>query len=311
MSKVTNLSLIRQYLFYYADLFIPRSLARIPYLMCMEAMAMQSPLPISYWYRNSIREGNFVFGLSDLDVTAMSTKRLTHDEFNLLYKHMQDIKSIYPWLGEINLYAKEDLNLVIDLMNPFEAQRDRVLMNQLDQLPTPSKAQKCVYLLRMLYSDRVKIKVVPHLRQKKWQGHFKQTGIIHEGVITADTIKKVLFDLIGPEVLATVDFFLDKNFRAEQVCHLDTPVEWGYFFPHLYLLSQRQPLKSENEILKQIAIAQMEWEIAGIYTQRHWLGVEDYRVHFEGITKFYRSLTSDSEGDRIVKTINNLLDLNL
>jgi hypothetical protein len=85
---------LRQYIFFLADAFIPRSVARIPYQLCLEAISLSSPLKISYWCRNSINEGNFVFGLSDLDITAVSPTRFTQTEFNQLFEHTKNIKKI-------------------------------------------------------------------------------------------------------------------------------------------------------------------------------------------------------------------------
>jgi hypothetical protein len=300
-----------QNLFYQVDKFLPRSAARLPYQLCLEALALTTPVQLSIWCRNSIYDGNFVFGISDLDVTAISSMRLSEDGYKLVFNHARQIKKIYPWLGEINLYAQDDLKSISELMNPYELSRDKNLIKLTSPLTTPTIAEKCVFILRMLYSDRINLKHSPEFRQKKWKGHFEHLGIHHQGKITTDSIKAVLVEMTGTNIIPVVDFFLNEHYIAERVCHLDTPLEWGYFFPHLFLLSQGFPIETENQMLKEIAIAQMKWEIAGIYTQRHWLGTEDYRVHFEGITKFYRSLTSESEGDRIVRIVNQLLDLSI
>lgn len=284
---------MKDFIFYHLDPWIPRTLARLPYLLSLEALS--SFKDIQFWSRNSIFEGNFVFGVSDLDVTAMSEIPLDSKQMNEFYKKYLSVKKVYPWIGEINLYARTDLPTLKDIINPLEANRDKILIQELGGIKDPTTAEKCAFILRMLYSDRKKLKANPELRQKKWQGHFRHLGINHQGFITVNVIKNILVALGDEKIAPVIDVFFDENYDEMLIYHQTTPEAWAYCYPHLYLLSQKMPPQTENSFLKEVAIAQLNWDIVGIYTQKYWLNIEQYKVHVQGLLKFYQYIGAEDD----------------
>jgi hypothetical protein len=161
--------MLRDSLFYFVDKILPRKVAVIPYLSALKDFQLNSLnrwIDVSIWCRNSIYRGNYVFGLSDLDLTIYFEKDFHHQTLQEILRYQKHLKKVYPFLGELNLYVDSLSRELKGAVNYFEFHRDPILVKRIGQLESfDLKTDGAVFLLRMLYADRKKLRASPYRQE--------------------------------------------------------------------------------------------------------------------------------------------------
>lgn len=266
---------MRKQFFRGIDSLLPRWLAKAPYLfaLLLIRLLLSRPLGLKVWNRNSTKTNSFVFGVSDLDLTVLGSSLASA---GFLTKAFLSLKRVFPFLGEVNYYVEEELSFVLKRMNPFELRRDPLLGSCISESKTPSKAQKFVFLVRMLFSDVHSLGKTPVIRQAKWRHHLRETGNFREGeFITVEVVVRVLKEIASetPRICRSLDLWANQVFTKDFNPYR-APLGEGFWIlaPHLHLWfeegDEKTFLRTLSEFEKEVLRSQIDWEFWGLYTQR-------------------------------------------
>jgi hypothetical protein len=141
------------------------------------------------WLRNSIPLDYWQLGLSDLDISVKVHGGAANCA--LIWKRLQKNK-LLTLGGEIQIYSDIQLEQFLVFCNFFEALRDPYLAQRITRRTTPpAEAERLVFLLRMLASDKGLLKY-PDLRRKKWEMMLSLVGISTPSVIDVETITQIV-----------------------------------------------------------------------------------------------------------------------
>ena len=311
---------IKKYLFFYLDKFLPRKIALIPYLVAYKVLkdeTIKNPQN-ECWYRNSCFFGNFVFGLSDIDITIF-VEDYNAKNIEGIKNSIKRVKKAYPFLGEVNLYSRNQYLLYLKSLNYFEGNRDPVLIEKVRLDESYNKnVEKIVFLLRAMFSDRRNLLTCPELRQKKWKFHFDELDIIEVSQITYEIIVEKIIVLLEVDKLVQVEirnmltFVFSENYNEEKIFNTKLSDYWKFLFPHKYLWfensNDQDCLKFKNTIFEKICLRQIDWEIWGIMSQLPFInnienGIEVHMNRFIKVAETFE----DSSGFR--ERISNLINL--
>lgn len=293
--------------YYYIDLCLPRRVALIPYQLAFKYLRLQlAPLPgVSVWYRNSCYRKNLVFGVSDIDISIMI--KLDHlDEVRYIKNAISCSKNKYPFLGEVNFYVEEKISLYEPSLNYFERCRDpRLSLMFNSNLPDDMTVEKIVFLLRMVYSDRLNLLTIPRCRQKKWKIHFMDLGLSYNGEITHEVIINQIVTLLDvdvdvkKEVLSVLRLLFEKDFDESKIFQIISPI-CKFLFPNKYLWYENSEIECpdsiKNTMLEKICLRQIDWEIWGLMSQLPFIGKVDrgIEVHLKrllNVSSEFKDLT--------------------
>jgi hypothetical protein len=231
------------------------------------------------WYRNSLLQSYFCFGLSDIDVSVELKKDKSIQSNS---KKILTFFTICPLIKEINFYYPFCINELPIIGNFFELSKDPYLLTKV-QVPTISsevkEAQAFTYLFRMFFSNLNQIKKGISKRDiQKWSFHFKRTE--YPEIIPS------LFEVKNYQDLLHIIFGLfpafDKSyhFAAKHAahCHLiqmplhtqfeesEFPLEILTLLPQLFCFKPLH-LNELSEFGEKVFIEQMSWEVLGMLTQ--------------------------------------------
>ena len=269
---------LRDSFFYGVDKLLPMWMRRLPYLAALKntQLDLHGQYGISVWARNTFKSGDFVFGVSDLDLTVVieSKCELKTEWLEILHRN----KKRYPFIGEINFYFLEKTPVYLSSLNSYEGMRDPELMQLIPGRVKFDRIDKIVFLLRMLFSDREKLLSFPELRQKKWKSHFSLLGMSSSGIENFDTISEKIIQLLHDEpeirnhILSVLDFMKTNTLTDKSIFSSELPLTWKFLFPHKYLWflskSEREEVpESMSSFLIQICLRQIDWEIWGLMSQ--------------------------------------------
>ncbi len=315
---------MRHEFFMLLDNYLPRNWASAPYEIAFQSVRRDfilHGLPCQLWTRNSYRHGNFVFGLSDLDLTLyIQRDHITKGEYRVIQAVLHHAKKMFPYLGETNLYLAPLAEQFSSSLNLHERQRDP----QLDALLPPSSSENryaddIVFLIRMLHSDRLKLIHQPHLRQKKWRSHlwltlgWKMENELIDFNMVVEAILQRLDRPTKEKELVRGALYMLKNplFDEVAIYHWNMTPFWKFIFPHRYLWFERNDLEEgwDNFLaadLLQITMRQIDWEIWGLMSQYPFLPHHELmlRRHLLRLGKAANALDPRSDyPDKIEKLI--------
>jgi hypothetical protein len=302
--------LMRKQIFSRIDSVLPRRAALLPYQVALLLLKLifKVGLRIDVWNRNSTRCGSFIFGVSDLDLTLVHDGNCSPD----FIRHILSVfKSMFPFLGETNIFERHHLQYILSKMNSFELMRDPELSHHFSGQKMFSSAEKFVFIVRMLFSDADSLRNDPKLRQRKWLAHFKLIGLEIKGQsIDFEFVLKTLKELSlhSPRIENSLQKWsqlrLENGFDIYQA-HLGEG--FGIMAPHCRLWFHTNEdtsyLKNLSPIEKEILLAQIDWEICGIYSQKFYLPVKQNKEHLGGllrVRKIVQSLEDDQELDLVI-----------
>jgi hypothetical protein len=134
---------------------LPAELALAPYSFALFILKkVFSSKGFLIWDRNSIRLGDAVPGVSDLDITIISSERHPIAARREVEKEIRYISFALPVLGEINCYSNSHLSIFLPIANPLELARDPELLARFDGHCRPaSPSERLVFALRFIESD--------------------------------------------------------------------------------------------------------------------------------------------------------------
>jgi len=283
---------MRKQFFSALDSMLPRALALIPYqsALLLLKLIFEFGLGVRVWNRNSTRSGGFIFGISDLDITLVHDGRVSIDFIRFV---LTTLKKIIPFLGEANLYQADHLAKILPRMNCFELMRDPELQSRFLVKKDFNLGEKFVFIQRMLFSDAYSLKEHPLYRQLKWRNHFKLINYDFKGgVIDFQIVVNILKELSQntPRICRSIDNWCENVFKDDlDIYRTDLGEGFGIFAPHCKLWFNSSEdvsyLKTLTKIELEIFLAQIDWEVCGIYSQKFNLSKEQYRQHLEMLLK--------------------------
>ena len=234
---------------------------------------------LKMWYRNSLLQNYFRFGLSDIDI---SIELDTNFELLDSAEKIQMFFNHCPLIKEINFYYPLSLQELPSLANYFELSKDIVLSKKIQIAPNNVDfidAQKFTYLLRMYFSNLNQLKMGLSPRDvEKWSFHFELVGF-PESIKSISEVKNekdflILifsnFKLLNHSNFECIEYISQYQLQRKPL-HLllqQVPFPQGLIelMPHFFCFSGLS-LNNSNNFCEEIFISQMSWEISGLMTQ--------------------------------------------
>lgn len=280
---------------------MPRWLAILPYSVALIFIRMLFKVlfgpSTKVWSRNSTRSKTFVFGISDLDLTVLAPNRTSRQ---MLTEALRISKRIFPFLGEAHFYSTEHLSWILPHINTYELKRDPHLLAWRGLSPQENNVERFVFLQRMFFSDAHTLRSQAKYRQQKWIHHLKLTGLkVPSGLITLETVKEILMSLVeqNQSISESLDLWLKKHESGSfDVYRENLGESFKIIAPHLYLWFHDDVTRDEtflNELkpeFKSIIQRQIDWEIWGLYCQRHWMKEDQVIQHLSRLIRVKKVL---------------------
>lgn len=274
----------RYYSLFWLDSLLPRFVAAIPYKIAFIILQkrLKHLADVNIWYRNSFKKGNYVFGISDLDITILMSQKNYRESSSEILHILSSHKKIFPFLGESNFYFYELINLESACLNDFESKRDPILLFMIaSKFENENQVEKIVFLLRALSSDKEKLTNFPLIRQSKWKAHLKDLGIEIPKQVTKDFIIDTIIDLFDlpkeqhPELRKIMAISSSTEIKDHDIYHIQLPYLWKYIFPHKFIWEETHLNDDfsliKNTIIEKICLRQLNWENWGIMSQLPFL----------------------------------------
>lgn len=272
---------------------------------------------LQVWFRNSTEMGYSQFPWSDLDLTVWSNSE-NNPHLSRFFKNYRLLKKVIPILGEVNVYTPQRWNLVKELVNPHELDRDPRLAAKYQFRPNPSTSESLVFLLRMYLADH-RLSVAPSLRSKKWTYHSKQVSSPLPSPMNQKTLLKWIVSLAPPTLNQTllfdeVSIYLNKNFyRLSPKVSYPVLKEMRYvptLFFHQTSFMELWPNPLEGW-QADIIFSQARWEITGFMTQKDQFDGELFHEHLTNLRNRILALKFPSQSQdaqaQLVETLNGCL----
>lgn len=294
---------MRQIFFSFIDSLLPRSVALLPYRIALGFVSFILKLACGrdtqVWNRNSTRIGSFVFGVSDLDITVVTGKNFNETLFMDILKQS---KRLFVLIGETNFYNENDLSWILKKANLFELKRDPVLSLPYlkDINPLRTNVEKFVFIQRMLFTDFRILHENPEGRQRKWRSYLKLIEEDYDDqVICVSLVMSVLIKLLGKntEIESSLTKWLELAHKGEtDFYRKDLGQGFRILAPHCQMWDEIDVptfVLQLTEIEKMIIKRQIDWEIWGLYVQRHWLDRNQSMRHLSNLRKIYQQVRED------------------
>ena len=309
-------AMIRAFL-YFIDQILPKPIRALPYAMA--EIDLYSDLSsensgFELWSRNSFKLGSFVFGISDLDLTIVTSGNLDHLRVKDFLKRK---KKQWPFLGEANFYDRSDLINLAFFINKFEKQRDPELGRYLPEIIDESiEIEQLVFLLRLLQSDR-ELEFNPRYRHKKWIQHLAQLGITIGKTFNRSDLLDIICERIKnyPHLERGLRDWDVKRTRPDfDVYHADLDEGFKILYPHQHLWFHTDSFQSffqeRDQFEKKLIKRQIDWELWGLYTQRFYISRESMELHLSRLLKVYAFVAEETDILR-VQSLLTTMDLNI
>ena len=265
-------------------------------------------LPVELWVRNSVRQGNYRFGLSDLDLTVYSDA-MNETQFKKLKHLLTEAKKLFPFLGETNVYISPLAENLIQSANIHEIGRDPELLSRMPKVKD-HPVDKTVFLLRMLYSDKTNLLQRPELRKSKWIMHLQGTDFEEHHGFGFDSVVSYLNSIIGVHGVDEALQYLKGDVSEPSVFLDEKPKLWKYLFPHKHLWFETavpdSPEEVRGTILADICLRQIDWEVWGLMTQLPFIPDRQlgFKVHLNRLARVASEIDPDS---KVASRINYLI----
>jgi hypothetical protein len=204
-------------------------------------------------------------------------------------------KRLVPFLGESHYYARGDLALLGARINAFELRRDPVLAGFANLTRADDRVERLVFLQRMFFSDARTLAAWPAHRQRKWRHHFAVTGVaVGAGPVSTETVIGALAELLPsrPGLAASLHrWCAEEQSPGFDVYHADLGDAFRILAPHLYLWFRHDREARDRRLLaellpeeRRLVERQIDWEIWGLYCQRHGLRTSQVLEHLARLT---------------------------
>lgn len=224
------------------------------------------------WIRNSYYFKAHHPLASDIDVTYVGDSQTAKKLFSQMKRN--------KLFGELNFYPQEILSSLICLINPYELERDPILLNS-QQSMCKSSTQKEVFLARHILGDSYWLQRHPQIRIRKWKYLF---SIIQEDLGTLSMDSLMSLTTIAPALKFYLAHEQENLFNVFKNSYFRSYFPQKYIWEvadHLYLLA----LTSNERIF---LLEQIKWEFWGIGTQLHWI---DPKISYDFLERLHRIAT--------------------
>jgi hypothetical protein len=306
---LNRIILMRKQFFTSFDSVLPRWLAKLPYEVALIAIkvVLGSQVGVGVWNRNSTRTGSFILGVSDLDISALAQQEVSSQR---LYELLKKLKRVFIFLGETNLYRRDQLGMILPRMNSFELKRDPDLEKLAVHERSFDEVEKFVFTQRMLFSDALTLNENPKYRQAKWKFHMNLIGVEAPSIIeipfVIDTLKKL--SGFNPRISDSLDLWREHFHRPEfDVYRSRLGPGLKILAPHCHVWFQvhedRAFLQDLSEQERRLIRRQIDWEVWGLYTQKFHPSQTTVREHLKRLTFAYRYVAGEIEAIRLEKEI--------
>ena len=243
------------------------------------------------WIRNSFYFKAHHPLASDIDLTYIGDLQTAKNLFSKMKRN--------KLFGELNFYPKEILPSLISLINPYELERDPVLLKS--QISQDKKSiQKEVFLTRHILGDSYWLQRLPQIRLQKWKYLLK---IINEDFIDLSIDSLIKKTTISP----AIHYYLLH--QHENLFEVFKHSPYRSFFPHKHIWSSddNNYLIKLSEFEKMFLLEQIKWEFWGIGTQLHWIDLKISYAFLERLHKIAISMRANADElkamDEILKFI--------
>ncbi len=266
---------------------LPYSISTLPYDYALElARSYFKTYDIEIWSRNGHALRTLTPGASDLDLTVYTGTTGDHDYKKFICDY-ENLKKCMPFLGEVNWIDSGEAQNFKVFINPMEADRDPILRDVLGLYKKPTIVEKICFFLRCLASDTYGIRTNFSSRKRKWERHLIDLGFSDytQQVSTPSEI----FDLCEEKLLTENLPNYEKGFLGKIIKNHHQDINaWNRFYsassvrdflllaPNRWLgatihhnkMNEDLNLLSDLSTIEiDLLVAQIEWEIWGLFTQ--------------------------------------------
>ncbi|MFM6929760.1 MAG: twitch domain-containing radical SAM protein [Bdellovibrio sp.] len=268
-------------------------------------------MPVSLWYRNSLRLNYLTPLLSDIDVSFDCGELSDADVCKIQNRHNR-IRRLFLRVGEANFYVRRHKDFIQKYANPLELARDPDLLGNYDIRIKDNpllEAHKFVFAARSLNSDKHNLRKRPSLRLKKWNFHLRSLGfqevtslereslsaLLNERIFSAKSslpYAEILQGLLNNKMDARAPVWLLEK-QTSLAFFLLCPIQWLAIVAKQSDFKKCLPqLTALNPFEQQIAFCHITWEISALLTQFTWAqNPEQYNQHLKRLMQVCR-LTS-------------------
>ena len=279
-------------------------------------------LPVSLWYRNSLRLNYLTPFLSDIDI-SFDCGDMSDFEVSKIQSRHNFVRRPFLRVGEANFYVRRYQEFLQRYANPLEIARDPDLLQKYRftlKRGSLFEAQKFVFAARSLNSDWKNLRHRPQWRQAKWNYHLQTLGIQESlpslsGSSLIELLERKLFSIQSSRpYLQVMNGYLEqdskqlesawlKNKEASVAFFLLNPIGWISTVAQQTGFKEHLPdLLGLNPFEQQVAFSHISWEIAALLTQFTWVkNPEHYANHVQKLMQvcrfacpyFYQELWED------------------
>lgn len=265
-------------------------------------------LPVSLWYRNSLRLNYLTPFLSDIDV-SFDCGDLSDAEVGKIQNRHNLIRRLFLRVGEANFYVRRHKDFIQKYANPLELARDPDLLRIYDITIKANpllNAQKFVFAARSVNSDLRNLRKRPHWRLKKWNFHLRTLGLaevaafdgeslsllLNEKIFSAQSslpYTEIIKGLLNNQMQDLAPIWLSQR-ETSLAFFLLCPVQWLAVVAKQSDFKKCLPqLTTLNEFEQQVAFAHITWEISALLTQFTWVSdPERYNLHIKRLMQIGR-----------------------
>lgn len=267
--------------------FIPFFIRHFFYLLpLIKVKSFVFFLGIEAWSRNSVYFKEEVFGLSDLDITLYSHKKVTSFKRNLILFYLKVLRWFFPFVGEVIIYEEDSVKDFMPLASSLELKRDPILVKKMGIQYCVNELREA-FILNWMYNDyhrmdqsilkrRNKIDRFRLLLNLESKSYFSSEDLLMD--LLKDFIKDPeectqWFEALQKFLRAIriekrpINNWLDENKKYEEIIALCYPQLWMGAAIHnetFYEILHR--LKNHKDEHKNIFAAQISWELWGLYS---------------------------------------------
>jgi len=308
--------------------FVKHAIYLLPIL---KLKTMLFPLGISVWARNSVYFKDEVFGVSDLDISIYSYKKVSLFKKKIVYRILKIMKYFFPFMGEVIFYEAHHLRDFISYASLYELKRDPILLNKINMKNKDMDSLEKAFILNWMLNDYHRMdESILHRRNKI----DRFLNILNKNPKTYISGEDVLMDLLKDFPLSVehrlewfeaiqrflrafkvrqipVNDWLSENSKYEEIIALCFPQIWmgaaihkGSFEDILYLLHKR----GREE--KRIFLEQISWELWGLYSNHSQLKPSaELTLHLDHLKQCVEIVCRDEENKFAQKLIEGVAKL--
>jgi hypothetical protein len=188
---------------------------------------------------------------------------------NRAIRTLRNLHRVFPWIGESNIYVREEALAFQRYLNPLERARDPILSERLSE-PTrpPTPYESSVFILRMAEADAHNLIQRPWRRKSKWRQHLASVGRNLPPTLSLESVARIALELSGipsEEALRSLVGYYSARAAGAEYGELSPDPHRLIFIPHRFC--GQNDLTSPTGHALGISRAQFAWELWGMHSQ--------------------------------------------